>query len=74
MIAESFNITLRINFIGKLPLNQAHYAGVLELTYHHLSRNDIRDLLLNLYRNYIDEWNRVKSKVQATIEDYNHDE
>lgn len=46
----------------------------LELTYHDLSRNDIRDSLLNLYRNYIGEWNRVKSKVQATIEDYNHDE
>jgi len=46
----------------------------LELTYNDLSRNNIRDLIINLYRNYIDEWNRVKSKVQATIEDYNHDE
>lgn len=32
MIAESFNITLRVNFIGKLPLNQAHYAGVDDQT------------------------------------------
>ncbi len=28
MIAESFNIILRVNFISKLPLNQAHHAGV----------------------------------------------
>lgn len=32
MIAESFNITLRVNFIGKLLLNQAHYAGVDDQT------------------------------------------
>lgn len=32
IIAESFNITLRVNFIGKLPLNQAHYAGVDDQT------------------------------------------
>ena len=32
MIAESFKIILRVNFIGKLPLNQAHYAGVDDQT------------------------------------------
>lgn len=32
MIAESFKIILLVNFIGKLPLNQAHYAGVDDQT------------------------------------------
>ena len=59
---------------NQYPQLEYEILDYLELTYHHLSRNDIRDSLLNLYRNYIDEWNRVKSKVQATIEDYNHDE
>jgi hypothetical protein len=59
---------------NQYPQLDYEISDYLELNYYDLSCNNIRDLLLNLYRNYIDEWNRVKSQVQATIEDDNHDE
>ncbi len=48
MIAESFNITLRVNFIGKLPLNQDHYAGVDDQTLRHEMTPEIESIIYTL--------------------------
>jgi hypothetical protein len=50
IIAESFNIILRVNFISKLPLNQAHYAGVDDQLLQQLINEMIPEIQSIIYR------------------------